>query len=127
MGNISYSAVVLDEKSKQKLIQKFKNIIPENWMIMCDHMTINSGEIDLELKKYLGLAVRLSINDMAIDENVIAVGVSGFKSFNKKPHITLAINAQNDGEQMMSNKLTDWKMLKRPLFIVGKVTEVEFK
>lgn len=127
MSNISYSAVVLDDKSRQRLIERFKTIIPEGFEIVAHHMTINMGEIDPELEKYLGLPVRLSVNEFAIDDKVVAVGVSGFETHNAKAHITLAVNRENGGKPMMSNKLTNWQPLKRPLYITGKVTEVEFK
>jgi len=127
MGNISYSAVVLDDKSKQRLIERFKSMIPEDWEIVAHHMTINMGEIDPEFERFLGLPVRLVVRDVAMDDKVIAVGVSGFQSDNSKPHITLAVNKEIGGKPVMSNKLTDWKKMKRPLLITGKVTEVEFK
>lgn len=127
MGNISYSAVVLDERSRQRLIEKFKDIIPEGFEIIAHHMTINLGEIDEQYAKYLGLSVRLSVNDIAMNDKVIAVGVSGFGSNNPKPHITLAVNRANGGKPMMSNSLTDWKKIKRPLLITGKVKEIEYK
>jgi hypothetical protein len=127
MSNIAYSAVVLDEKSKQRLIERFKSIIPEDFEILAHHMTINLGEIDPKYEKFLEWNVRLSVDDFAMDDKVIAVGVSGFQSDNAKPHITLAVNKEIGGKPVMSNKLTDWKKLKRPLLITGKVTEVEFK
>jgi hypothetical protein len=127
MNNISYSAIVLDDKSRQRLIERFKTIIPEGFEIVAHHMTINMGEIDPELEKYLGLPVRLSVNEFATDDKVVAVGVSGFETHNAKAHITLAVNRENGGKPMMSNKLTNWQPLKRPLYITGKVTEVEFK
>lgn len=127
MSLISYSAVVLDNNSRQRLIERFKDIIPEGWTILADHMTINLGEIDSKYEKYLGFPIRLSVNDVAMDDKVIAVGVTGFESFNTKPHITLAINKENGGKPMMSNKLINWENLKRPLLITGKVTEVDFK
>ena len=127
MNNISYSAIVLDDKSRQRLIERFKTIIPEGFEIIAHHMTINMGEIDPELEKYLGLPVRLSVNEFATDDKVVAVGVSGFETHNAKAHITLAVNRENGGKPMMSNKLTNWQPLKRPLYITGKVTEVEFK
>lgn len=127
MSNISYSAVVLDEKSRERLINRFKEIIPEGWDIIAHHMTINLGEIVPELEKYLGWNVHLSVNDFAIDDRVAAVGVSGFESQNAKSHITLAVNRNAGGKPVMSNNLTDWKKLKRPLSITGKVTEIEFK
>jgi hypothetical protein len=127
MGNISYSAVVLDDRSKQRLIERFKSIIPENYQIIADHMTINMGEIDPEFEKYLGLPVRLSVNEFAADDKVMAVGVSGFETRNAKAHITLAVNKVNGGKPMMSNNLTNWQTLKRPLLVIGRVTEVEYK
>lgn len=127
MNNISYSAVVLDEKSRSRIIERFKSIIPDEYEIIAHHMTINMGEIDPEYQEYLGLTVRLSVNDIAMDDKVIAVGVSGFESRNAKPHITLAVNRKAGGKPMMSNNLTNWERLKRPLLLTGKVTEVGYK
>ena len=126
MGNISYSAVVLDENSKKRLINRFKSMIPEGFEIIADHMTINLGEIDIDYQKYLGLPVRLAVEDIAMDDKVIAVGVSGFKTNNPKAHITLAVNRTNGGKPMMSNNLKDWERIRRPLSLTGKVTEVEY-
>ena len=127
MGNISYSAVVLDENSKKRLINRFKSMIPEGWEIIGDHMTINLGEIDPEYQKYLGLPVRLAVEDIAMDDKVIAVGVSGFKTNNSKAHITLAVNRANGGKPMMSNNLRNWERIRRPLSLTGKVLEIEYK
>jgi len=127
MSNISYSAVVLNENSRKKLIERFKNVIPENWSVIANHMTINMGEIDPEFEKYLGLPIRLQVKDIAMDDKVIAVGVEGFNSHNVKPHITIAVNRKAGGKPMMSNNLIDWKSIGRPLLLTGKVTEVEYK
>ena len=77
-----------------------------------------------EFIKFNGMVVRLSVNDIAKDDKVLAVGVSGFETKNAKAHITLAVNRQEGGKPMMSNNLTNWTKLKRPLLITGKVTEV---
>jgi hypothetical protein len=92
-------------------------------------MTINLGEIDPEYEKYLELPmqIRLSVNDIAMDDMVVAVGVSGFDSKNPKPHITLAVNRQGGGKPSMANKLNNWEKLKRPFYVTGKVKEVEYK
>ena len=127
MANISYSAVVLDEKSKQRLLNRFGKEIPENWIIFAHHMTINLGEIDLNYEKYIGLPIQLTVNSIAKDDKVIAVGVTGFYSRNTHPHITIAVNRRNGGKPMMSNNLTNWIPLKIPLVLRGIVTEVEFK
>ena len=127
MGNVSYSAVVLNEQSRKKLLKKFQSIIPDEYEIILDHMTINLGEINPIYEKYLGISVRLQVNDIAMDDKVIALGVSGFGSDSKKPHITLAVNRNAGGKPYMSNNLTDWKPLKRPIYLSGIIEEVEFK
>jgi hypothetical protein len=127
MSNVAYSAVVLDEKSRDRLIERFKSVIPEEYKIIVHHMTINLGEIDPKFAKYLEMPVRLSVDEFAMDDKVIAVGVSGFESNNAKPHITLAVNRKAGGKPVMSNNLTNWTRLKRPLLLTGKVTEVLFK
>jgi hypothetical protein len=126
-NNIAYSAVVLDERSRQRLIERFKELIPKDWTIYADHQTINSGEIKPEYEKYLGMPIRLSVNDYAMNNKVIAVGVDGFYSDKNMSHITLAVNTNAGGKPSMSNELTDWKSLKRPLMITGKVIEVPYK
>jgi tRNA nucleotidyltransferase/poly(A) polymerase len=125
MKNVKYSAVVLDNRSKQRLIERFRNEIPEGWEIIAHHMTINMGGLDSKFAKFNGMDnIELTVNDIAKDDKVIAVGVSGFDSKNAKPHITLAVNRQGGGKPMMSNNLTNWTKLRVPLVITGKVTEV---
>jgi hypothetical protein len=128
MSNVAYSAIVLDERSREKLINFLnkKNLIPEGWEIIVDHATINSGEIDPNFIKYLGFPIKLNVIDYAIDDKVMAVGVSGFQFKNAKPHITVAVNRVNGGKPVMSNNLTDWKNLGQPLTVVGKVSEVKY-
>lgn len=128
MSRVAYSAVVLDEKSREKLLSRFKDLIPEDWEIIAHHMTINLGEIDPEFQKFLGYKnVGLWVNEIGIDDKVIAVGVSGFSSKNQKPHITLAVNRKDGGKPMMSNNIKNWKGLKRPFIVSGDVKEVEHK
>jgi hypothetical protein len=124
MNEIAYSAIVLDQKSRSRLLERFKSMIPEDWEVLADHMTINLGEINPEYQKYLGLPIQLSVKDIAMDDIVMAVGVTGFGSTNAKPHITIAVNRIEGGKPYMSNKLTDWKSIGRPLLLTGKVTEI---
>lgn len=131
MAGISYSAVVLDIVSQQKLVGVFKPMIPEGWEIVAHHMTIKMGALDPEsqAKKDLieGNEIVLNVEDYAINDKVMAVGVSGYETMNAKPHITLAVNRKEGGKPMMSNQLIDWKPLVVPLKLTGNVTEVEFK
>ena len=122
---ISYSAVVLDETSKKNLVERFRKYIPNDWEIVAHHMTINMGEISPEWVEYVGMdGVKLTVEDVAMDNMVVAVGVSGFHSKNEKPHITLAVNRKDGGKPFMSNKLENWKKV-RPMVLTGKVIEVE--
>lgn len=128
MSKVLYTAVVLDENSRQKLIKYFKAIIPENWNIICDHMTINLGDIDPELKNIFdrnyGINIPLNVIDYAIDDKIIAVGVTGFPSKNNKPHITIAYDKNSGAKPKMSNDLIEWKPLKRSFMVVGKPSEI---
>jgi len=124
MSKIAYSAVVIDDRSRYRLIQKFKDIIPTEFEIVAHHMTINQGEIDPDYADYLGMTIRLTINDIAMNDMVIALGVTGFYSENPKPHLTLAVNRDEGGKPMMSRDLTNWEKLKRPFYITGRISEV---
>lgn len=126
MSKISYSAVVLDERSRERLLRKFQDMIPEGWEVIGHHMTINMGEIDPELERYLGMPVPLNVVSFGQDDKVMAVGVTGFETANSQPHITLAVNRNAGGKPFMSNNLTRWDNINRPLRVVGKVTEVPY-
>jgi hypothetical protein len=126
MSNISYSAVVLNDKSKQRLINKFTDYIPNEFELNNSfHMTINMGEINPEYKKYVGISVQLEVINYAITNNMFIIGVKGFFSENIKPYISLATN-KKDSSKINHNDL-DWINLKHPIKISGKVTEVEIK
>lgn len=125
--NVSYSAVVLDEESRKKLIKVFWYLIPSNYEVIAHHMTIKMGALDTNSKEKHdmedGIEVTLKVIDYAIDDKVMAVGVSGYPTLNPKPHITIAVNRAEGGKPFMSNKLTDWKPLGFPMTITGKVNE----
>jgi len=124
MKNIAYSAVVLTDESHEKLLKVFKNMIPEGWKPYAHHMTLNMGEIDPKYADDLGQEVELTVIDYAIDDLVMAVGVTGYPTNNAKPHITMAVNVDGGGKPFFSNKLTDWKPIGFPLKVSGIVTEV---
>ena len=73
----SYSAVVLDKKSRTSLLKVFQPMIPEGWEVICHHMTINMGEIDEKYKDLLGTDAKLDVTSYAMDELVMAVEVKG--------------------------------------------------
>jgi len=127
MSNIAYSVIVLNERSKQRLIKHFKNIIPKDFQIVANHMIINQGNIDLLYEKYLGINVSLDVIDYYANEKNIVVGVNGFYSENKKPYIVLATHPNKNNNNLLFDSINNWKPIKRPLKISGTVSEIEFK
>ena len=125
INNVLYSAVVLDEQSRAKLLKVFRLMIPEGWEVLADHMTINLGAIKPQFKDDLGDVVDLSVLDYAIDDKVMAVGVEGYPTTNAKAHITIAVNRSAGGKPVMSNNLTDWKEINFKIELKGIITEIK--
>ena len=129
MKKVNYSAVVLDNQSRTKLIKVLQPMIPEGWKVITNHMTIKLGGLndntqekdDMENSKL----IELKVIDYAIDNLVMAVGVEGYHSTKTKPHITIAVNQDAGGKPVMSNKLTNWKSLGFPLELTGKISEIK--
>jgi len=131
---IQYSGVILEESSRQRILRAINIMgieIPDDWEIIAHHVTIAFAQkIPDEFTRmnmYLGGKLDFTAETVAMDDMVIAVGVSGVESLNKQPHITIAVNRNAGAKPAMSNNLTNWIPLKRPLRLVGKVEEVEFK
>lgn len=127
MGKISYSAVVLDNDSRTKLIEHMQSNIPEGWEVIAHHQTINMGELKPEFEKYLGMKVTLKVKTVGISDMAMAVGVEGFHTVNKIPHITVAVNRKEGGKPFMSNKITNWQPVQFGLTLTGTVEEVGYK
>lgn len=122
-----YTAIIIDETSKQKLLTYLKDIIPNDWNVICHHMTINLGSFnDGPLKDSnfgLNQEVSLTATKLAKDDKVIAVEVvSDVPSINKIKHITIAVNVKNGGKPVMSNKLTNWNDIS-PIQLKGIILE----
>ena len=127
--SISYSAVVLDEKSHQFLVQTFQPLKLEGWTWFAHHMTICMGPItDESTKSAIGTTVTLTVNEVGYSDKVVAVSVNGFNSTNKKPHVTVLVNTAGGGKPVMSNNLTAdmWHDITN-FTLTGVVTEVPNK
>ncbi len=129
---ISFTGVVLDNKSKSKLSDFIKEmrkskkiIIPDGWEFSADHLTINMGPA--LNPKLLGQKVLIKVLTFAYDENVVAVGVTSdldIEFEKENPHITIAFNAAAGARPVMSNKLTSWKPVPKAFVISGTIQEV---
>ena len=101
-NKILYSAVILDDESKDKLLSTFGHKIPEGWKKVAHHMTIAFGEgLPEPLKEFKGKEVTLNVTDLGISDMAMAVKVNGFYSKNDTPHITIAFNEKGGGSTKM--------------------------
>jgi hypothetical protein len=131
-SNPKYSAIVLDQPSKDKLLKvidelKKEGTIGENWVISADHVTINMGKIyDSEL---LGRIVDVKVIGIGYNDKVVALRVStdmdiDYSTKRKRtPHITLAFNKEEGGKPSMSNNIENWNNFEN-ISLKGIIQEV---
>lgn len=121
-SDVLYSAVVLDQASKNLLLEVVGDRIPEGWKIFCHHMTIVFGK-GIKNKEDLGKLVSLRVTDLGLSDMAMAVKVSGYETTNDIPHITIAINPDG-GKPKDSNLITNWCNIK-PFNITGVIKEIK--
>ena len=124
-GNILYSAVVLDDDDKDNLTMFVEDYvdIPLNWKKIAHHMTMGFKQpVPQHLRDDIGKTIQLTVKEIGVSEDAIAVKVDGYHSNNKIPHITIAI--PKDGKPYNSNLITDWKPVDEEIIIKGKVREI---
>lgn len=122
---VSYSAVVLNDKSKNEILKIVE--IPDGWKIINHHMTIKLGELPEELKSEIGKTVTLKVTKKGLSDKALAVGIETTLSKNKIPHVTVAINAKGGAKPKDSNDIEDWEDLETPIYLKGRIEEVLFK
>lgn len=138
---INYSAIVLTDESRNKLISQFGDRVPKDWEIIAHHCTIKMGELPPELKTSKGLPVQLDAIAWYQDDKVAALEIlvpSEMKPFmaNKDPHVTFAVNRAGGGKPVMSNKMIaakkqEMELTQRvglyfsPIKLMGQIQEVE--
>jgi hypothetical protein len=120
-----YTAVVLDEDSRSKLIKHFTAYIPQEWAVKCHHMTVNMGTFDKgPAASYLGQTVGITVTHLGLGMLVAAARVEcEIPSNNTTKHITLAVNEAGGGKAKMSNDLQQWVLID-PLVVYGTMMEV---
>jgi len=124
-GNILYSAVVLDDDDKDNLTMFVEDYvdIPLNWKKIAHHMTMGFKQpVPQHLRDDIGKTIQLTVKEIGVSEDAIAVKVDGYHSNNKIPHVTIAI--PKDGKPYNSNLITDWKPVEEEIIIKGKVREI---
>ena len=122
---VSYSAVVLDPGSRSAILNHVA--FPNDWKVICHHMTIKMGELPENLKEKIGQTVTLRVTKLGKSDKAIAVGIETSLSQNATPHITVAINAANGAKPKDSNEITAWEELAESFNVTGKIDEVLFQ
>lgn len=143
MSRISYSAVVLDESSSNRLEQEFASKIPDGWKLASDHnknttghkfhMTIKMGGLPDELKSEVGKSVTLTSSRIGEDDRAYALEVTGDladlaikfakeKNKDKIPHITIAFTEK----PFHSNTIPElnWKSPPNTIRLTGTIQEI---
>ena len=118
---VSYSAIVLDEKSHKDLLSRYD--IPSGWKEFARHMTINLGE--LKDKSLIGKKVTMKVVGIGKDDKVIAVKIDSpvKRTIGGTEHITIAVNTKGGGKPVMSNNIKQFKPSKA-FTITGTVKEL---
>jgi hypothetical protein len=120
---VNYSCVLVENPNY--ILEKVKKFLPDisTWEILCHHMTINLGPLPDNKREEIGKIVELTASEIAYNDKVAAVKVSGYESKNANPHITIAVNRSNGGKPVMSNELQNWQKIP-PFTIKGTITEI---
>lgn len=127
-----YTAIILDEKYRNLILNGIIKRIPKEWELICHHMTICMGIAPDSLKDKLGLKYRMVIDAWGVhDKNkCIAVRISkeeysaGTLSKNKVPHITVAVNREIGGKPVNSNEITQWNSIDK-FAVWGTLKEIK--
>ena len=122
-SKISYSAVVLDKKSKEKLLKM--GTMQDGWEPAATHMTINTGQLaDPSMK---GKTIKLEVIEAAENDQVVAAKVTildpTLQVRNRIPHIVIALNKKNGGKLSMGKSLEGWVKV-RSIILSGEVKEI---
>lgn len=129
-SKVNYSAIVLDERSRNALLSspEIKKYFNPDHDIIAHHMTIKMGKLEgTPYDDDIGKVKHITATHIGITDNshVVAVKVDGF-SLNKNPHVTISVNWGQNARPKHSNDITKWKPLQHPIKLSGVVEEIYF-
>jgi hypothetical protein len=87
----TWCAVILDEDSRKRLYDHFKDMIPKDWNVACSHMTID-GKNPLLKEEDLGKQVNLEAFRYYASPQYMSIEVTGYPRQNnfQPPHVSIA-------------------------------------
>ncbi len=126
---VLYSAVVLTEKSRSKLLETLASEMPAGWDVFAHHMTVVFGkELSPELKPRLNQEVTLKVTHVGSTDKAMSVKVDVEEAFKpvsgKQAHVTVAVNTKDGGKPVMGGDIDKWVPVD-VLELTGIVTEVK--
>ena len=126
---ISYTALVLDDMSRQALLQ----YVPEGWKPIAHHMTLITPASHKGTRlpeRFLNQQASVIATGIVGDDKVLAAVIDTSMSLLPMigpsfPHITIATNPMTKGKPYMSNQL-DPSMIQhiQPVMLTGTIKEV---
>jgi len=132
MGGVSYTALELDDASRESLLHH----VPPGWTAFANHMTLIGPMVQKQGRlpeRFLGQQVCVKVVGIVSDDRVVA-GVVDLgdvpllmrgPSF---PHITIATNIFLGGKPHMSNELSPHEMTPiQPVTVCGVIQEIAHK
>lgn len=100
-STVRYVGVQLDQTSRQVIRSAFP--IPPGWDEKLDHMTMHFGAPIQDIKKEYGVDLKEIVELKAISlgrsDKALAIQVTGVKSDNKLPHVTIAGIGKSERER----------------------------
>lgn len=111
-----YVGAFLDDKTRELILNKYKDFIPEGWKLYADHTTFafnNASPLAKVIyehyKASVGAEVELISVGLGKSDRAVALELSkdGFETVNRVMHITLAVAP--DAKPVESNNITDWE------------------
>ena len=134
---IAYTALVLDEASRQKLMK----FVPDGWTPHCHHMTLIAPTVqkgrrlpEYYLNQEATVTVRLIARDDKVIAGIIDPTLPGGPPGDSLPidgpafpHVTIATNPSTGGKPYMSNNLDPRRRimyLGNPIILSGVIREL---
>jgi hypothetical protein len=125
MSKISYTAIILSEESKNDLLNNIP--VPEDWDIICHHMTLCLGEIPDTYKSMLGKKYMLRGDSYGKTDKTISFKVDNMERLIPgQSHITIAINMKIGAKPKDSNEIKNFDFKIKELVLTGILQEVPY-
>ena len=119
-----YYGIFLEPVVKDILIKRYKSLIPADWTVYADHITLvhkvdkNYDVLAKMLDNFIWQKMAFNIIGFGISENAVALLVD-INTQNKHSHITLAVKPGH--KPVESNLIENWYMYEKTYAFCGRI------